>query len=96
MQETPGLDNKTRAGTKTRAGMKTIPMIFVGLLTVLATPVRSEDDFSVLGFNCSSPTNIRVYDMELHCDFVQEIIGENQKVKILQHFATKELLGFKC
>ena len=56
-------------------------MMFVGLLSVLVTPVKSDEDFKAVGYDCYSPTIIMMYDVDSHCHS-PEIIGENQKVKI--------------
>lgn len=57
-----GAENKTE-----RAGTKTIPTMFVGILAVLTAPVRSKQEFKAVGYDCSAPTNIRVYNTETHC-----------------------------
>ena len=45
---------------KQRAGTKSLPLMFVGVLTMLAAPVKSEEEFKAVGYDCSSPTNIKV------------------------------------
>lgn len=86
-----GAENKTE-----RAGTKTIPTMFVGILAVLTAPVRSKQEFKAVGYDCSAPTNIRVYNTETHCQTSPEVVGESQKVKIPQHVNSEQISGFKC
>ena len=63
-----------------RAGVKSIHLIFVGILAVLTAPVRSKEVFKAVGYDCRGPTNIKVYDAATHC----------QK-KILQYVHSEQL-----
>ena len=51
---------------------------------------RSKEERRAVGYDCSSPTSIKVYDINSHCPCSPEIIGDNQKMKILQHVSTEE------
>ena len=57
--------------------------MFVGILAVLAAPVWSEEEFKAVGYDCSAPTNIGVFNMETH-------------FQTSQHVNSEQISGFKC
>ena len=70
--------------------------MFLGLVAALVVPTKGEENFGVVGYDCSDPSNIRVYDAGARCQQDQEIQGEPEVVKILQIVNTEKLNGFKC
>ena len=63
---------------------------------MLAVPVESGDEFRAVGYDCSTPTDIRMYDADAHCRNSPQIASEPATVKILQHVNTEQLSGYKC
>ena len=58
--------------------------MFFGLVAALVVPKKGEKNFGVVGYDCSDPSNIRVYDAGARCQLNQEVQGEPEVVKILQ------------
>ena len=63
---------------------------------MLAVPAEFGDEFRGVGYDCSTPTDIRMYDADAHCRNSPLVSGEPAKVKILQHVSTEQLSGYKC
>ena len=57
--------------------------MFLGLVIAMTVPTKGEEKFGAVGYDCSNPSNIKVYNAEAHCQH-EEVGGERQKVKILQ------------
>ena len=70
--------------------------MFFGLVAALVVPTKGEENFGVVGYDCSEPTNIRVNDAGALCQHDQEVQGQPEVVKILQIVNTEKLAGFKC
>ncbi len=66
--------------------------MFLGLVAALVVPTKGEENFGVVGYDCSDPSNIRVYDAGARCQQDQEIQGEPEVVKILQIVNTENVL----
>ena len=73
--------------------MKTVPLMFVGMLMILIS-VESRDEFRTVENNCSIPNNTRMYDAV--CRNPLQITGGPEKVNSLQHKNTDQLSGDKC
>ena len=69
--------------------------MFVGVLMILI-PVKSDDEFRAVGYDCSTPSDIKMFNAEAHCKNAPQVSGELTKVKILQHVTTEQLSGYKC
>ena len=50
-----------------------------------------KDDFRALAFDCTAPTDIRMYDRNAHCRYSQDIYGEKTSMHILQNVAAETL-----
>ena len=84
MDNQPG--DAGRSGNKTRrrrnrpgAGAKTIPLMFVGVMMILV-PVESGNEFRAVGYYCSTPSDIKMFDAEAHCKNAPQVSGELAKV----------------
>ena len=84
-----------RARRDKRPGNATLPLMFLGLVAALMVPIKGEENFGVDGYDCSDPSNIRVYDAGACCQQDQEVQGEPEVVKILQIVNTEKLSGYK-
>ena len=84
-----------RARRDKRPGNATLPLMFFGLVAALMVPIKGEENFGVVGYDCSDPSNIRVYDAGACCQQDQEVQGEPEVVKILQIVNTEKLSGYK-
>ena len=62
----------------------------------MVVPSKGEENFGVVGCDCSNPSDIKVLDAGAHCQHDQEVQGERERVKILQIVNTAKLSGFKC
>ena len=65
----PG-DRRQRSGGgvhSRRAGNRTIPLMFLGIIAVLTNPTKSSGNFNVLGYDCRNPSDIKVHDAEALC-----------------------------
>ena len=62
--------------------------MFVRVLMILV-PVESGDD-------CSTPADIKMFDVEAHCKNAPQTSGEPASVEILQHVNTEQLSRYKC
>ena len=69
--------------------------MFLGVMKILV-PVESRDEFRAIGYDCSTPVDIKMFDTEAHCKNAPIISGELASVKILQHVNTEQLSGYKC
>ena len=68
--------------------------MFLGLVAALVVPIKGEENFGVVGCDCSNPSDIKVLDAGAHCQHDQEVQGERERVKILQIVNTAKLSGF--
>ena len=82
--------------TNKRAGNATLTLMFFGLVAAMMVPIKGKENFGVVRYDCSNPSNIKVYDSEACCQHDQEVQGEREKVKILQIVNTEKLSSFKC
>ena len=60
---------------------------------MLTNPADGSENFNVLGYDFSNPSDIKVYDAEASCQSDPELPGEKKTVKIVQLMENKEL-GF--
>ncbi len=56
----------------------------------------AKDEYKVEAYDCSQPTNIKMFDREAHCTFNPDVTGAPEKVTILQHVNTQTVEGYKC
>ena len=71
-------------------------LMFLGIIAVMVNPVDSNGNFNTLGYDCSNPKEIKVYDAEARCRLDPELPGEQTTVKFVQLVENEELRGFKC
>ena len=45
----------------------------------MAVPTKGENNFVAVGYDCSNPTNIKVYNAGARCQHDQEVHEERQK-----------------
>ena len=48
--------------------------MFLGLVAVMAVPSMGEGNFGAVGYDCSNPTNIKVYNTRARCQHEQKIL----------------------
>jgi len=70
--------------------------LFVGILAVMGIQVMAKEEYKVEAYDCSQPTNIKMFNREAHCEFNPNIAGIPEKVTILQHVNTQTVGGYKC
>ena len=70
--------------------------MFLGIRAVLTNPAEGTGNLNALGYDCSYPSDIMVYDAEALCQSDRELPGEKTSIKIVQLVENKELKGFKC
>ena len=69
--------------------------MFLGIIAVLSNPAYGTRNFNALGYACSNPTDIKVYDAEAWCQSDPEL-PERKTVKIAKLVVNEELKSFNC
>ena len=70
--------------------------MFMGIIAMLGAPTHGDDGFRTLAFDCTAPTDIKVYDRNVHCKYSQEIYRVETSTHILQNVAAETMQGLKC
>ena len=63
---------------------------------MMGVQVLAKEEYKVEAYDCSQPTDIKMFDREAHCRFDPDIAGIPEKVTILQHVNTQRVGGYKC
>ena len=54
-------------------------LLFVGILAVLGAQGMAKEEYKVEAYDCSQPTNIKMYDRSAHCKFDPAVEGIPEK-----------------
>ena len=60
--------------------------MFLGLVAAMAVPTKGENNFVAVGYDCSNPTNIKVYNAGARCQHDQEVHEERQKMENIANY----------
>ena len=63
---------------------------------MMGVQALAKEEYKVEAYDCSQPTDIKMFDREAHCRFDPDIAGIPEKVTILQHVNTQRVGGYKC
>ena len=56
-----------REGGQAKEQKPKLPLMFLGLVAAMAVPTKGENNFVAVGYDCSNPTNIKVYNAGACC-----------------------------
>ena len=81
-------------GEETLAGCRNCRILWI--LSIINQEVEGKGPQTIMGYDCSSPRDLKIWDASTRCKDGAERAMEEQEVTIVQKMAEQWLTGFKC